>query len=223
MRRHEGALRALIREMVQDQQEISSEDTAITFIDAPAGGRTYIVAYSISTLGRAIGEQPRQFDPVIAAVLISPPRHFGPCNGAWRVEMSASSRRGWGTAAYLAALDALGQMSPDRVSVSEKAQGLWRSLKRNGYVSDHPFDDIDDPKTPPPEDDCQIFRGQDEIINASYKLIKPIPDEVKSAIDRGKGHMEVLKTMDEDFGGDTYAQAVSLMKNKCTALFNRLI
>lgn len=101
---------------------------------------------------------------VIGMLTLAPPMR-GDCHGAWVVK-SAAAHSGYGPMVYDLALSVApnNTLIPDRFSVSDDAEGIWRFYaKRRGDVQKLPLDDIKDPKTPPPEDDCDVHaeKGKD--------------------------------------------------------------
>jgi len=92
-----------------------------------------------------------------------------PCNGAKVVTKAASvARSGMGPAAYEAAIWYTGGLASDRVETSRLAGYVWSRYYDRDDVIKSPFDDINDPKTPPEEDDCG-FQDRD-FLNYSYSL-----------------------------------------------------
>jgi hypothetical protein len=81
-----------------------------------------------------------------------------------------------GPAAYEAAMWYAGGLTSDRMETSRAAGRVWLNYKErsaSGDIESLPFDDLNDPKTPPPNDDCVM---QDrEWLNYSYKLKSPPP------------------------------------------------
>jgi len=92
-----------------------------------------------------------------------------PCNGAKVVTKAASvAGSGMGPAAYEAAIWYTGGLASDRLETSRLAGHVWSRYYDRDDVVKSPFDDIDDPKTPPEEDDCH-FQDRD-YLNYSYTL-----------------------------------------------------
>jgi hypothetical protein len=92
-----------------------------------------------------------------------------PCNGAKVVTKAASvAGSGMGPAAYEAAIWYTGGLASDRLETSQLAGYVWSRYYDRDDVVKSPFDDIDDPKTPPEEDDCH-FQDRD-FLNYSYSL-----------------------------------------------------
>jgi hypothetical protein len=95
------------------------------------------------------------------------------CNNSASIVQSVSARGGLGPAAYEVAMWDLSQrgfsLTSDRKNVSPDAARVWmRYADRGGNVSKMPFDDIDNPKTPPIEDDCRLQNL--DYLDQSYSL-----------------------------------------------------
>lgn len=134
----------------------------------------------INSSGRAIGSIYLQPEYVSG--------FHGPCYDAWVVQLAKLDynyrRRGLGTLLYLLAMMDSAPMSPDRLSVSLAAQRVWESLAAEDFFI-APFDDLDDPQTPPPEDDCTLHGI--ESLDATYtlspaarKVLQPLMDRYEA-------------------------------------------
>ena len=78
-----------------------------------------------------------------------------------------------GPVVYELAMWLTGGLASDRFTVSADAASVWRRFElRTKDVINEPFDDIDDPKTPPVDDDCIIQREREkrQHLDSSYKL-----------------------------------------------------
>ena len=116
--------------------------------------------------------------------LIQVRKPANPCNGAWEVSASLGPSKLLARNVYGLAYDLspTGSIISDRTSVSGDALSAWRgiyssksSLERGKKTPSgrtirgrKPLDDIQNPKTPPPEDDCKIYPGEDAL-NWSYE------------------------------------------------------
>lgn len=194
----EGKLRQIIRE------ELGSGDRAIVYLSkysdrgVPGQEPTYVIAYDITALERCLRDEEVTYNGVIAGVYMKPTDgDDGPCNGTWHIGSAGSNEKGWGTRVYLAAFDLVKRLSPDRWGVSASAEATWKSLARRFKLDMEPFDDNFNPKTPPPGDDCKVFRRRDPAINASYHLTGEIPADVQSLIKRGEEHFHELDERDK--------------------------
>lgn len=92
-----------------------------------------------------------------------------PCNGAKVITKAASvAGSGMGPSAYEAAIWYTGGLASDRLETSRLAGSVWSRYYDREDVEKSPFDDVDDPRTPPVEDDCHIQDRQ--FLNYSYRL-----------------------------------------------------
>jgi hypothetical protein len=161
---------------------------------------TLTVIYSIPVLDWILSRlfktnvpKPDHDDLVISGVQWGKPNlDGGPCNNAYVVRRSVTSYKGWGHTAYLAALDATAELGPDRDIVKSGAAKVWKRLVGAGYVESNPYDDIKDPKTPQPEDDCEFHAGE-PVLNASYELRGSLPSDILKMQKRGRRHFETLE------------------------------
>jgi hypothetical protein len=169
------------------------DDMAIYVLGGKDNG--VVVAYRMGELEAALeGEGQHPYAGVEAGGMAGKQFRLGPCNDSAVVGKSASNVKGWGTRVYLAAMEHFGSLAPDRSSVSPSAVGMWKSLKKNGWVKGDEFDDIEDAWTPPEEDDCKVHPQADKaFLNYSYRLAKALPSDVSAAMERGQRHMEELK------------------------------
>jgi|LakMenEpi03Aug12_release.lakeMendotaPanAssembly.Ray.scaffolds.fasta_scaffold173769_2 hypothetical protein len=108
----------------------------------------------------------------------------GQCNGSGIVGRAASvAGSRMGPAAYEAAMWLANGLTSDRKETSRAAGMVWAKYAdrvSGGEIDALPFDDVSDPQTPPPEDDCEL---QDrDWLNSSYHLKSKPPglDEMMS-------------------------------------------
>lgn len=91
------------------------------------------------------------------------------CYGASEIHASAA-QKGFGPLMYDIAMSNVDALMADRVSVSQSASKVWQVYNnKRPDVEKLPFDDVDNPHTPPKEDDCRVYPDRDELNNA-YKL-----------------------------------------------------
>lgn len=194
MRIAEGQLRRLVREALIESASASDNYAITSFPDPLLKTAWFTIAYDVDALERALrGEEAGRI--VIAGVGADVPgSEAGHCNSAKIVDTGGSILPGWGTRVYLAAMDTIGAMAPDRGHVSPAAEALWKSLLRRGLIVPTEFDDIDDPKTPPWQDDCKVHKTRDGALNASYKLSGDPPDDVIDMQGTGWNHMKDLES-----------------------------
>ncbi len=104
----------------------------------------------------------------IAILRKDPSKKRGICYGASEIKLAAA-QKGWGPLMYDIVMSDTDALMPDRRSVSPSAAGVWKYYKdKRSDVEKLPFDDINNKKTPPEEDDC-FLHGKEELDNA-YKL-----------------------------------------------------
>lgn len=125
-----------------------------------------------------------------------------PCNGAW--EVSSIAGIGYGKILYGLgyALVPGGRLMPDRYYSSKRAQGAWK--KSLGRLRGFPLDDVDNPQTKDPNDDCTVQvpvkkGGPDPVLDVAYE---------GPAVDPGPMQQVHRKTVEElmrilnDVGGE---------------------
>lgn len=95
-------------------------------------------------------------------------------------------------------------MGPDRDAVKSGAAKAWRYLASTGLLIAHPYDDIKNPQTPQPEDDCEMHAGS-PVLNASYELNGSPPTDILEMQANGARHFSTL----EKHGG---AEIISMAK-----------
>ena len=94
-----------------------------------------------------------------------------PCNGAWEVSSIAGIGHGktlYGLGYYLTPN---GRLMPDRMFSSKRAKEAW--TKSSGKMKGFPLDDIKDPQTEDPNDDCVLQvpsdkGGPDPVLDVAY-------------------------------------------------------
>ena len=190
MRITESQLRRIIKE------ELESDRYAIVVIGNTSTGPVEVIAYDKEALeGAAVRGRRGGFGDyfgVIAGLTLKRSDEYGDCNGAWQVSTAVSIKKGWGTKVYLAAFEWLRNISSDRESVSSSAEGMWKSLARKGILEPEPFDNWNDPQTPPTSDDCKVFPSRNPALNSSFNLKGSVPPEVLQLLDAGDEHLRSL-------------------------------
>lgn len=170
------------------------------------------------TLSRLFGTKVPKPDPddlVIAGVLWGKPNgEGGPCNNAYVVRRSVTAFPGWGRKAYLAAIDVAAELGPDRDVVKPGAVKAWQRIVDTGFVDAHPYDDIKNPQTPQPEDDCEMHAGA-PVLNASYELNGNPPADILEMQKNGARHFSTL----EKHGG---AEIISMAKKVISIEFDTI-
>jgi hypothetical protein len=152
-------------------------------------------------------------DPVVRSGVVYARRveGLGECHGGGVVLKSASwPGSGMGPAAYEAAMWYAGGLTSDRMETSRAAGRVWLNYKGrsvSGDIESLPFDDLNDPKTPPPNDDCVM---QDrEWLNYSYRLKSPPP-----GLEEMEGNHEKTKSIIKGLG-----YPVETLEHKLKLLF----
>lgn len=93
-------------------------------------------------------------------------KRHGMCNDATQISVAAAEK-GYGPLMYdIVMSDSEGGIMPDRTSTSGQAKRVWQQYEKRPDVTTHKFDDKDDPKTPPKEDDCLMV--DDELLDQSF-------------------------------------------------------
>jgi hypothetical protein len=107
-------------------------------------------------------------EPIVKAGITWNESH-DPCNSAKIVSKAASvDGSGMGPSAYEAAIWYTDGLASDRIDTSRRAGQVWSKYYDRDDVKKSPFDNVDEPQTPPKEDDCEF---QDKpFLNYSYQL-----------------------------------------------------
>lgn len=106
---------------------------------------------------------------IFGTIVVS--RQHGKCWDGGEVVASAAES-GYGPMMYeIAMQDFPGGLFSDRDSVSNDAKNVWKKFDQRTDVEKLPFDDIQNPKTPPKEDDCKVKKGiENDYLNQSFKM-----------------------------------------------------
>lgn len=93
-----------------------------------------------------------------------------PCNGALEIIASAGDKgKGYGRLLYNIAMSrSKNGVIGDIVTVSPAAEKVWKNYYASNDVSKKKLDDISDPQTETPDDDCHVFPDR-ESLNYSYE------------------------------------------------------
>ncbi len=214
--RNQTVIRTLIREMLNENTQNQYSDMGIVTIPGSySTDPNLTVVYSISKMNVALtganfGAQGQIFVSGVEWGK-SPYTRHGPCNNGFVIMSSVTkaTEKGWGKKAYLAAI-ATAQKSgkslgPDRDHVSPSAAAAWEEMSKN--LDAHPYDDLSDPKTPPPEDDCKLDPER-PVLNASYTL-KSIPSDISTMMQQGEGHFGQLT-------GEQRGRAMDILRKQFT-------
>jgi hypothetical protein len=83
---------------------------------------------------------------------------------------------------------------PDRGSTSPAARKLWQQYANRGEIDSFPFDDRDNPKTPPTIDDCQLVGN--ELLDQSYDGVLGVAGNKAQLL---KNHMKMIERLTPQF------------------------
>ena len=133
--------------------------------------KSYIDSKTENSLDEFLGETPLRNKIVQAGIAWNPIEE--PCNYAKIVQNVASAKGSkMGPVVYELAMWLTGGLASDRFSVTPDASAVWEKFESRPDVIKEPFDDIDDPKTLPIDDDCIIQREKEkrQYLDNSYRL-----------------------------------------------------
>jgi hypothetical protein len=204
--RGENLIRNLIGNIIRESEEEDASDFGITKVRFKAGTTSDVaIIYSISLLKKAIAtglltrDRNRELCVIAGVQWGRPYDHDGPCNYSYVVRRTVTSKREWGRKAYLAAMyyislhgaDDKTGLGPDREIVKPGAAKAWERLQQ--YLVASPYDDIKNPQTPDPDDDCTILNPENSLLNSSYTLKNGVPSDIARMIQNGAKHFEELR------------------------------
>jgi len=190
----------LLQEQGQYFQKAKQSGYAITMIEDPDSfDDHYVILYDTGTFSEFLvytkenGLDPKDIhkyrndfkkDIAIASVSFYPKKYT--CyDHATVASASAVPGAKMGIVAYESALyyatKKWGGLFADRGSVSDSALSVWKKYSLRSDVKKNKFDNIENPQTPEPEDDCKF--KDDDVLNYSYSLFtKPAElDELEAA------------------------------------------
>jgi hypothetical protein len=89
-----------------------------------------------------------------------------PCNNALQVKMVA----GDGKLMYGLGYEITGRLISDRTYVSKTARSGWKKQYSSGRGK-YPLDDYENPQTPDPNDDCEVYKNDPDaaVLNNAYE------------------------------------------------------
>jgi hypothetical protein len=201
----EAILRDFVKEILKESTSPESVELGIVTIPGTGWKTKLTVIYSIRSMDWTLSrlfktkiQKPEFDDLVIAGVEWGKPGGAlesgevgdGPCNNAYVVRRSVTSFPGWGRKAYIAAVDAAAELGPDRGVVKPGAEKAWAAI--SGNLETHPYDDVNNPQTPEPDDDCTIHSGR-PVLNASYSINGSPPLDVSVMLKNGMRHFDMLQ------------------------------
>lgn len=145
-------------------RKIFLNEAALGIEDLPEDAVVQVIKTesAISVLVKKRGKD--RLKDVYAKISAALPHDFqGACLNAYIVYDSKSNIKGLGPLVYDIMLELAGSagIAPDRESVSGEASNIWKYyLNNRNDIEKVPLDDINAPKTPPPEDDCLFISSQ---------------------------------------------------------------
>lgn len=125
-------------------------------------------------------------DTVLGYVKIVPLGDRLRCWDAWQVAMSVGPGLGDLVYACAFATSPKGRLISDRVSMTPSSKGWWRKAPGAGRGM-LPLDDVDDPRTPEPDDDCAL--REEDYLNYAYEAM----GDEKEVLGAMKERHEALK------------------------------
>ncbi len=167
----------IIFEAAIKAEQASSQ--GISMIIREYSGASHIILYDsnkfIEIFKESIETIGDPFDtnvPIIGFMSIK--SNEGKCNGSSFIDGSAAIK-GYGPLVYDIGMSISknNTLSPDRKMVSDKAKSVWSYYKNNrSDVIKKPYDDIHNPRTEDPEDDCFLHGKEpgESILDISYTL-----------------------------------------------------
>ena len=87
-----------------------------------------------------------------------------------------------------------GGVTPDRESVSDSAQSVWKNYSSRNDVESYRLDDIDDPVTPNKWDDSFVHKNEHDYLNKSY-VLKNEPAKFKELVNNHENFFRTLHQM----------------------------
>ena len=106
-------------------------------------------------------------DAMRGFIVTEKPQEGANCNGAHEV-ISSAAVSGFGPLMYDLAMSYSPALSSDRGSVSKSAEKVWQFYHdKRPDVKKLKFDDLNNPQTPPKEDDCYVYPHRDAL-NYAY-------------------------------------------------------
>jgi hypothetical protein len=207
--RNERLLRTYIRHLVREAaitpKGASASGLALYAFKAMKGGFDRFVLYDPSAFHRfmkAYKEHDEHdhesvislaglkgYDSIIMGFIET--RQKAKCNNAGEVKASVAVK-GYGPMMYDIAMAAYeGGIISDRSTTSASAKNVWKGYNARGDVASKPLDNIEEPKTDDPNDDCYLV--DDELLDRSYSGAKP---DVNNLTSKHNAVMTELEELD---------------------------
>lgn len=158
-----NTLREFVREAIKEAAitvAAATSDGLALWVNRDAGGID-VTLYDPNVLESGLEEGLPRVDACMMAIkgTVSLRKARGKCYGAWEINSAAADDK-FGPLMYDIARSVVPThiIISDRDIVSREARSIWSFYLHNRKdVKKLPLDDENDPKTPPPEDDCQVF------------------------------------------------------------------
>lgn len=240
--RNQTVIRTLIREMLKESVgdqpagatpmslNLSIDNIGIVTVQGSFFSKLTVV-YSIPELYRlarwyskklASKEDKKAGHLVISGLEWGEPDTGGPpCNGAHVVRRAVTAFPGagrWGQVAYVAALDEIKELGPDRGEVRTGAEHVWEKLatgKMGVSVEMKPYVNYEDHKGSSPKNACVIHAGR-PFLNASYRLVGSTPSEILLMKRRGNEHLNNVREL---YGASITKKLQSVLYAEFNAVF----
>lgn len=176
MRASFGVLKSLLEAAVSPASA-SEQGLALSVFDD--GNKTVFTLYDVAALIKTVEElfenrylthdAVRMSDDAIVG-MIEIFRAANPCNGANEVT-GVAARKGYGPLLYDIAMSTNGPLIADRSAVTPAAAKVWDAYAWRSDVTSKELDDIDNPQTPDPNDDCRVYDDPSKsAMNSSYDI-----------------------------------------------------
>lgn len=154
-----------------------------------------------------------------------------PCNGAMEVKKVAVAKHQKGDLAYGLGywLSRTGSLVPDRSAVTNKAANAWLNQAEKGTSSK--LDDVDDPRNNDPNDDCQLWWGDDSgrlnrlNVRDQHDLPLKYADALNRSYERSPRHdynsmINLGKSLFDDVSDDIKSDVMGAVWQEFDNLFN---
>lgn len=210
-------LRNFIRSILKEEEKKlqRSTDSLALMIKRSSGGDICYALYDANAFVNAFdsawideGEEDTELEKLgidsMRAMLITGKvsNNDGACYSGRMVKNSASSAPGYGQILYKVALGLEDTLIPDRRTVSQDAINQWAKISagKRGNAKTQKLDNVKNPKTPQPEDDCKLIAKspEQEFLDFAYSL-DSAPPETQSLVNR---HKNIAKEISKKLGVD---------------------
>ena len=227
----ENLVRGLISEILKEPKPRFDVDEFACLVTKTnrATGSFGVYIYSLSKLEEHLQSKSKDKNDdlfVIAGVECGlPHKNFGKCNNALQVKFSASNPLyKAGPLAYEIAMWKSGGLSPDRGAVSSSAKNVWKKYSLRSDVESAPFDDVSQPVTPDPDDDCRLHNPKGATIdkrsylNKSYRRSQSPPSYLFDLEKNNQTGFELYKKENPSATEENFSRYVV---TNFTSLFSR--